>query len=147
MKERAITIVVVLAAILFGLVSAWPHTHLNDDHGDRDAGAAGVAFSVEKISLVHEYRQGVHFYVGTLDLPTPCHNLFSEALVRETYPEQVTLRIQTSVSSPDCTASTTPRTFKTAFQASKEARVGATINSVPVDLEVREISLGEHLSL
>ena len=81
--------------------------------------------------LLHQYRKGAHIYIGAISVPTPCHFVTSEALVRESYPEQVTINVAVQAPTETCSSeNSTLKKFKVAFQASKEAVVAMTLNGV-----------------
>lgn len=57
--------------------------------------------------------------------PTPCHTIKHEALVLESYPEQVTVNLSILSPDPDAICTQVEEDFEVAglFQASKEAKV------------------------
>ncbi len=49
----------------------------------------------KEIVLEHEYVGNSHVFRGVLQTPTPCYTVSGEGVVRESYPEQMTLSITT----------------------------------------------------
>ena len=98
------------------------------------------------VSAMHQYKNSTHVYVGSIMTPTPCFTVSAEAVVRESYPEQVTMIINTKPTSEEiCAQVLTEKKFKIAFQASKEAVISATLNSTPVDIKATEAPEGVDL--
>ncbi len=91
-----------------------------------------------KISASHQFKNGLHTYVGDIEAPTPCHSIFGEAVVKESYPEQVDIRIETKESEEICAQVITAKKFKVSFSASPNPVVRAFVNGIPVLLEVTE---------
>lgn len=91
-----------------------------------------------KIQVTHQFKSGLHTYVGTVDAPTPCHSILGEAIVKESYPEQVDIRIETKESGGICAQVITTKKFKVSFSASENPVVRAFVNGTPVLLEVTE---------
>lgn len=91
------------------------------------------------IPVLHQFKNGTHTYVGTLDVPTPCHAVFGEALVKESYPEQVDIRIETKESGNICAQVIATKKFKVSFVASTGAVVRAYVNGTPVLFKVTEV--------
>jgi hypothetical protein len=88
------------------------------------------------ISALHEYKNNHHTIVGSLMLGTPCEKLTTEAVVRESSPEQVTLLFSTENTSDTCAQVITKVPFEIEFSASKGAKINAMLNSAPVKLDL-----------
>jgi len=101
---------------------------------------SGDTFIVDSIDATYVYDNNTHEYYGTLMLPNPCYSLSTEAIVRESYPEQVTLAFTTDGGEPDqmCIQVIQEEEFRIIFTASAEAVVDATFNGVPVTLVLTE---------
>lgn len=91
------------------------------------------------LAIEHGFFGGLHLYRGTIDLPTPCHTIAIESRVAESFPEQITLAITTRERQGVCAQVVTPTPFSTTVQASREARVSATLNGAPVQLQLEEM--------
>lgn len=91
-----------------------------------------------KVAVTHDFKNGLHTYVGTIDAPTPCHTISGEAIVKESYPEQVDIRIETRESGEICAQVVTTKRFKVSFSASQSAVVRAFVNGTPVLFEITE---------
>lgn len=91
---------------------------------------------ITKIPVTHQFKNGLHTYVGSIDTPTPCHSIEGTAIVKESYPEQVDIRIETKESEGICAQVITAKKFKVSFSASQNPVVRAFINGTPVLLEV-----------
>ena len=91
-----------------------------------------------KIQVIHQFKNGLHTYVGNIETPTPCHSISGEAIVKESYPEQVDIRIEIKESEEICAQVVTTKKFKVSFSASDNPVVRAFVNGTPVLLEVTE---------
>lgn len=92
-----------------------------------------------KISVEHSFSLGVHTYTGIIQVPTPCHEIFGEAIVKESYPEQVDIKLETRESGEVCIQVIAEKRFKVSFQASERPIVKAFLNGSPVLFIVTEI--------
>jgi hypothetical protein len=90
------------------------------------------------IKVEHQYKNGIHTYVGEVQVPTPCHTIFGEAVVQESHPEQVALRLETKENQGACAQVISIKKFKVSFQASKDAVVHPYLNSTPVLFKTTE---------
>ena len=81
-----------------------------------------------------------HIYRGVIDLPTPCHTLKTNVLVAESYPEQVTIQLEVENPAPDvvCIQVIDTREFSVEFSAHPNHTLRATLNGMPVRLEISE---------
>ena len=97
-------------------------------------------FMVDTIDAYYIYENNTHDYSGIISLPNPCYSLTTEAIVRESYPEQVTLAFTTQA--PDegiiCAQVIKEEPFRIIFTASPEARIDASFNGKPVTLVVAD---------
>jgi len=95
---------------------------------------------VNSITAVHSFKSGLHDYTGTIALPNPCYILSVDAMVKESFPEDVTIRFTVQEEKGDkvCAQVLTEKGFRIIFQASIEARVSAVINEVPVQFNIEK---------
>lgn len=98
-----------------------------------------------KISVTHQFKSGLHTYVGVINAPTPCHSVSGEAVVKESYPEQVDIRIETKESEEICAQVVTTKKFKVSFSASESPVVRAFLNGAPILFEVTELPATNNL--
>ena len=77
------------------------------------------------IPVEHQYQNGLHWYTGSIDTPTPCHALRSEST---TVLDQVTLVFETINTSEGCTEAVTTQTFIVSFTAPENVRIEATLD-------------------
>lgn len=107
------------------------------------AGADTTRYGITRIDAKHFYVDGVHTIVGELPLPTPCDLLATDALVAESYPEQVTFAFSVVNTTKECLTQQTVQRFKVSASASKQANLQATFLGQPVELNLIEASAGE----
>jgi hypothetical protein len=82
---------------------------INDNRG---------ALKVEK-----NFSDGVHTYKGSLNVPTPCHDVLTEVTVAESFPEQVSIYLEVVDAGGICAQVITEKEFTVEFQASEQAIV------------------------
>ena len=92
------------------------------------------------IQANHEYEDGVHTVSGTIELLNGCYSGELEGVVvRESFPEQVTLEFtvrDTSHEDIACTQAITYEKFETSFNASAAARIDAVVNGSEANFEL-----------
>ncbi|HYF10341.1 MAG TPA: hypothetical protein VD967_01930, partial [Candidatus Paceibacterota bacterium] len=73
--------------------------------------------SLMEIPALHQYRHGAHAYVGEVYVPSTCHRVDAESVVRESYPEQVSVNLSIVPDSRQeaCEEKAVPKRFKVAF--------------------------------
>lgn len=82
----------------------------------------------------HIYNNGVHTVSGTIQMPTPCHELKIDSRIMESYPEQVVLDFTTVDTGAICVQVIADKPWSVEFKASEQARITARVNGVPVQL-------------
>lgn len=95
---------------------------------------------LDVVTVYHEYEDGVHTYSGVFYTPTPCFQLRAESLVAESFPEQVTLQLNTKEDvAKNCPMVIDRKAFSVTATASAEALLkGVTVNGVTNSFEVVE---------
>jgi len=96
-----------------------------------------------RIDATHFFRDGVHTIVGSIMVPTPCDLLTYESQVAESMPEQVTFAFTTINNSEMCATVVTEQRFLVTATASEMATLRATLNGMPVELNLVPASLDE----
>jgi len=88
------------------------------------------------ITFKHQYKDGVHTFVGTIDTPTPCYDV-SAAIVTADLPE---IRIETQPTSDDvCVQVITDHEFTVTHTGSADMSFIATLNGEPVNINQFEV--------
>ncbi len=98
---------------------------------------------VTGITAKHYFIDSVHTFVGEITLPTPCDLLQSQALVRESMPEQVALDFSVINTAQTCAQQTTNQRFKTSAIASEGATFSAQFMGRTVPLNLIPAASGE----
>ena len=98
---------------------------------------------ITRIDAKHYFIDGVHTFAGQIDLPTPCDLLEAETVVRESYPEQITIALNVINNSETCTQVVTTQRFMATATASAEAKVSATFMGREVELNLIPAAAGE----
>jgi hypothetical protein len=104
---------------------------------------AEAPYGITSIDATHFYIDGVHTIVGELPMPTPCDLLETEAIVRESSPEQVTFAFTVINTTEACAQVVTPARFSISASASDQANLAATFMGVPVTLNLKAAAPGE----
>lgn len=98
---------------------------------------------ITRIDAKHYFIDGVHTFVGQLEMPTPCDLLTTEASVAESSPEQITLNFSVINNSENCVQVITAQRFMITANASKEASVKAVFMGREVELNLIPALPGE----
>ncbi len=100
-------------------------------------GSTKIPASKEKLTVKNEqlemkvvFQENKLKFSGTVQLPTPCHNLTAESTVAESYPEQVTLYLNTIEprSGGICAQVITPKDFSGELNVSENASIKVVLN-------------------
>jgi hypothetical protein len=98
---------------------------------------------INRIEGKHFYIDGVHTVVGEIPMPTPCDLLEGDAIVAESFPEQITLDFKVINNADFCAQIITPQRFKISATASEGAAFKALFNNRMVELNLIEADPGE----
>jgi len=100
-------------------------------------------YGITRIEGKHFFINGVHTIVGEIAMPTPCDLLTTDAMIAESYPEQVTFNFSVINNTTDCAQIVTNQRFKIDANASKDALISARFMGQPVELNLVEASPNE----
>ncbi|MCA9357579.1 hypothetical protein H6784_00545 [Candidatus Nomurabacteria bacterium] len=98
---------------------------------------------ITRIDAKHYFIDGKHTLVGEVNFPTPCDLLESEAVVMESFPEQVRVDFNVINNSDSCVQVATAQRFKVEATASSEATFSATFMGRDVTLNLIPAAEGE----
>ncbi len=89
-----------------------------------------ATFPAQKIELKEQYKGSTYTFVGTLELPTPCHTL--EQSVNKISDTEYQIEINTIDPKKDivCAQVITPKSYKVSFEAGADIDVSIRINGV-----------------
>lgn len=147
MHTRTIILFVTLFILIIGGMFTFTYLKRQELRGQTPPPTQVVATSttakLESVNATHYFINGVHTFVGQIDMPTPCDLLETTATVRESTPEQISLAFTTLNSGPECPAVITPQRFKVEAVATKDAIITATFMGAPVELNLTPAPRGE----
>jgi hypothetical protein len=98
---------------------------------------------ITRIDAKHYIIDGVHSFGGEMVLPTPCDLLEVDAVVMESFPEQIGLNFTVINNSEMCAQVMTTQRFMVSATASPEASVSATFMGRSVELNLIPAQAGE----
>lgn len=148
LSQRAI----IMAIVLFVLVVAGMFTFafMKKQELSTDALPADTAptqevkyASISRVDAKHFFADGVHTLVGEMQMPTPCDLLQADALVAESYPEQVTINFSVINNAEFCAQVITGQRFLVTAQASEEATFSARLEGREIELNLIPAAPGE----
>ena len=102
----------------------------------------------EIVTAKHEFADGVHTIAGSMDLPTPCHQLRTEAATSTAGAQtEVVIDFEVVEPAPDtvCAQVITPTPFSVSVAAPEDAVFSATRNGDGVVLNLVEVPEGEDI--
>ncbi len=103
----------------------------------------GKYADIKRIDGKHFFIDGVHTVVGEVPMPTPCDLLEVDALIAESFPEQITLDFKVINNAEFCAEVITPQRFKVSASASEGATFKAMLQNRVVELNLIEALPGE----
>ncbi len=156
MQDQSIkkgTIIWWAVAILVILGGTWGYFHYKSLQTPTDTGEV-LAEDTEamRIDAKHQFKNGLpaqtgkHIVAGSVNMPTACYTLTTQATVAESMPEQVTIAFTTSTSGDICAQVITAERFKVDFTASENAQIKATWNGKPAILNLIPAGADEDLT-
>lgn len=98
---------------------------------------------ITRIDVKHYFIDGKHTLVGEVMFPTQCDLLEAEALVMESYPEQVVVNFNVINNAETCAQVVTAQRFKVEFEASQEASITARFMGRDIELNLIPAAEGE----
>jgi hypothetical protein len=98
---------------------------------------------ITRIDARHYFIDGTHTLVGEINLPTPCDLLETDAIVMESYPEQVNIDFNVINNAEICIKRVTVQRFKVSAPASSKATLTARFMGREVELNLIPASEGE----
>jgi len=142
MEEKSpfiVIFIVGIVAVLFVIMFFLPYFS-----GQQDTDILSTEqINTTSISVVYQYKEGIHTYKGALELPTPCHALNTRVVSDGDTKEHVTLLFEAVSTVEVCAQVITPQTFMVAFAAEKEVSVDVSVNGKRTKLDITQLSQNE----
>lgn len=98
---------------------------------------------ITRVDAKHYFIDGKHTLVGEIMFPTPCDLLEAEAMVMESYPEQVVIDFNVINNADSCAQVVTAQRFKVEAIASAEATFTARFMGRDIELNLIPAAEGE----
>lgn len=98
---------------------------------------------ITRITAKHFYNDGKHTFVGEIEMPTPCDLLDTSSIIKESFPEQVTLKFFVINNSDNCIQKITNQRFLIEVNASENATFDAMFMDRFVELNLIPPAPGE----
>lgn len=98
---------------------------------------------ITRIDAKHYFIDGLHTFVGEIEMPTPCDLVEVDSLVRESSSEQVQLDFTVINNAEACAQVITAQRFLVEAKASKDATISATFMGRTVELNLTPALEGE----
>ena len=107
----------------------------NKDNDDLDQRTLVKKINNEKLSISVVLDDGSLRYSGAVVVPTPCHEVKADAIVAESFPEQVQIRLTTRNPDPikACAQVVTNKEFSGEAKVSSEAQVSVYLDGEKID--------------
>ncbi len=138
-------IVFIVAIVLLILAIQFSQVENEEDNGliQQPNGYEENGEGLQLVNANHYYADGRHIIAGEIDLPTPCYILDHEVMVLESFPESVSINLNSRVDEDYeiCAQVITPYGFVVEFQASAEASISAYLDGQRINLNIKESSL------
>jgi hypothetical protein len=82
----------------------------------------------DQLNIVTVFQNGSWEYSGIVYAPNSCTSVEHDVLIRESFPEQVSIEIKTMSTQEVCAQVITPKSFSGKFQASSRADISVTLD-------------------
>jgi hypothetical protein len=96
------------------------------------------------INAKHQYKDGQHTFLGSFEVPTPCHSYNAE--VKRNEGQLTEIALSYAVSEEVCVQTVDEKQFKVTFEAPEDEDVIATLNGVAVNFNIFEVGEDEDIS-
>jgi hypothetical protein len=111
-----------------------PNSPILDLNQNSDVVVPTPSLNIEQITVT-EYYDGVSWtFAGEVDMLTPCDQLSVDAIIQESFPEQVTIALSVSTADHMCAQVITPQRFELPVTVSKDATFSATLDGRTIEL-------------
>lgn len=144
------TVILTISIFVFIVIGMFTFAHLKKEELDQvpaermeDEEILVPYADITRIDAKHFFIDGEHSFAGEILMPTPCDLLTTDALVMESYPEQIKLEFSVINNSEMCAQVVTPQRFLITTKASDEATVTATFMGRVVELNLIPAAEGE----
>ncbi|HMO78379.1 MAG TPA: hypothetical protein PKD95_04250 [Candidatus Paceibacterota bacterium] len=147
-KRTIILIVTILTFIVIGMFTFafLKQKEINKELRPTDGNSTTEELAYPEITRIdakHYFIDGEHTFAGEILMPTPCDLLTTDAVVMESYPEQIRLEFSVINNSEMCAQVVTSQRFLIPATASTEAVVTATFMGREVELNLTPAAEGE----
>lgn len=144
-KKTSLWIAIIIILILIGVAIYSSQKAKKIDYSSERNKAIEEVVQRPAITLnaKHQYRDGEHTFLGTLELPSPCHTYNAEVIPGE---ELTEIALTYEASNQLCAQVITERQFRVSFSAEEEVDVIATLNGETVNLNIFDVGPDEDLS-
>lgn len=148
MSKKTWTITVLV--ILVGLTSVAIYSNYKANNIDKyESRKEEIKEIIERpeitINTKHQYKDGIHTYIGTFETPNACNNYNAE--IKDGENSEKIIEITYSDSGEICAQVITERNFRVSFEGSEEEsqNVIATINGELVNLNIFEVPENQNI--
>ena len=130
--KKILALLIAIAIVLVG-VFLWndflPQPNNSDTNDNQtDINDTNNDITNKEITVTRFKEGSIYTYRGVLSLPTPCHSIKTETLVAESYPEQVTIKLDTMSDGEPCAEVISDKKFFAQFTASPEHTLSIILN-------------------
>jgi len=151
MSQKSIILIVTLFVLIVGGMFMYAHlkqTELQQvapmDENQKSVETETVPYAdITRIDAKHYFVNGTHTLAGEINFPTPCDLLEAEAIVMESYPEQVVIDFNVINNAEVCAQVVTAQRFKVEAVASSEATFTARFMGRDIELNLIPAAEGE----
>lgn len=146
MKKNNIILIVVLIIVVIGISFVSINKNKVEDPSLREEILKQEEQRPEiTLDVKHQYKNEEHVFVGSLELPTPCHSINSEIIKNE---ESLELKITTvePVGDTMCIQVIADKTFKAIYKSANEnEKFIGTLNGEKVNLNIFEVGPDDNI--
>lgn len=122
-RKNVLLVIAIVAFLIIGSVLAYMYLHKTDGKGTGN-------LQEDNFTLTYSYLGNDTWeYTVNGTLPTPCYNVTTDAIIMESYPEQVkiTVKVQQDSSADMCIMVIQEYTYSGTFRVSEKANISLVI--------------------
>lgn len=126
-RNTTIYLLAVVILVLIGFALALSSLPENSNNQDDTGHENNQEVSSVYMALEHGYIADANTFSGSVESPTPCHELLTDAEISGSSPEQITLKLRTEDSGETCAQVVSEKDFTIVVPSSPNAQLVAVM--------------------
>ena len=132
-KYKLITLIVLLIIVIAGSWYVYsdnvePRQYTDPAVKTNNQNSQEFTYANDTLDITFSYDNNAYKYTGIVQKPTPCHEVSTEVVIRESYPEQVDLNVDIDNTDQICAQVIEEEEISGEIPVSKDATIQVYLN-------------------